>query len=360
MSDDELLAKAEAFFRAHVEPVAQVIDQDAIALGQVLDAMGGADLLALRRPHEFGGPQISEAAFRKFQEMSARFSGSLSFLMTQHQSAVSMLAKSENQALKEHFLPHMGDGSKRMGIGFSQLRRPGPPVTQAITVKGGFRVSGLVPWVTGYSFFGWFLLGATLESGENMFAVVPLPPIGQTIDGITVSAPMRLAAMEAPQTVSLTLDSFFLPESDVAFVKPAAWAKTNDMINIVLQGHFALGCAQAGVDQIRAAMARRPNPATERAAELLDGAVAICRADAEGIVSGFDTPLTNEKLQIRARAIELATRCAHAAVVAHGGAANAIDHPAQRIYREALVFSVSAQTTEILEATLDRLCRIPD
>jgi alkylation response protein AidB-like acyl-CoA dehydrogenase len=73
-------------------------------------------------------------------------------------------------------------------------------------------------------------------------------------------------------------------------------------------------------------------------------------------VSGEEAT-TEEKLQIRAWAIDLAVRCAHAGVAAHSGAANALSHPAQRVYREALVFTVSAQTTDIMRATLDRIAR---
>ncbi len=43
-----------------------------------------------------------------------------------------------------------------------------------------------------------------------------------------------------------------------------------------------------------------------------------------------------EKLHWRGRAINLALQCAQGAVIASGGAANIIDHPAGRVYREAL------------------------
>ncbi|RPH37461.1 MAG: cobalamin biosynthesis protein CobD, partial [Planctomycetota bacterium] len=45
-------------------------------------------------------------------------------------------------------------------------------------------------------------------------------------------------------------------------------------------------------------------------------------------------------LRARAAAIEFAGRTTHAAVVAAAGAGNLITHPAQRVYREALAFSV--------------------
>jgi hypothetical protein len=62
-------------------------------------------------------------------------------------------------------------------------------------------------------------------------------------------------------------------------------------------------------------------------------------------------------LHLRAWAIDLAVRCAHAAVTVSSGAANYSNHAAQRVYREAIVFTVSGQTTAVMEATLNRLVR---
>jgi alkylation response protein AidB-like acyl-CoA dehydrogenase len=60
-------------------------------------------------------------------------------------------------------------------------------------------------------------------------------------------------------------------------------------------------------------------------------------------------------LHWRGRAINLALQCAQGAVIASGGAANIIDHPAGRVYREALQFSVSGQTGAVMENSLGQL-----
>ncbi len=169
---------------------------------------------------------------------------------------------------------------------------------------------------------------------------------------------MKLAAMEAAQTVSAELKGLWLPNEKVVFVKPEGWAHKNDMINIVLQGHFALGCAQAGVDQVRAAYSKKPVDAIQYTGDKLQVELNECRRSASAIPSELDSETTPEKLRIRAWAIQLAAKCAHAGVIAWGGAAISLKHPAQRIYREAMVYSVSAQTTDILEASLDRITKL--
>ena len=356
---DPVLQRAIDYLRDEVRPKAQEIDQHVDALRDALQGLCDLDLMALKRPKEYGGPEMSEDNFRIFQQEVARTSGSLAFLQTQHQSAVSMLAKSPNQELKARYLPKMGNGEALVGIGFSQLRRPGPPVMRAKQVDGGCQLDGSVPWITGWSLYPEFLVGATLESGEAAFAIVPL----MDQPGINVSEPMKLAAMETAMTVSAEFDNWFVPDEDVAFIKPGNWIQNNDMINIALQGHFALGCAQAGIDIVRLAGEKKGAAFLTEASDRLESELARCKEQtlsAQRAVSDDESPvesLVNRRLEVRAWAIDLAVRCAHAAVTASSGAANSLSHPAQRVYREALVYTVSAQTTPIMEATMTRLVK---
>ncbi len=334
------------FLRLEVRPIANQLDGDPIALDKALRGLCDRGWMALRRPLGFGGPELAEPEFRAFQEEIARASGSLAFLQTQHQSAVSMLSKCENDELKRVYLPRMHDGQVLMGIGFSQLRRPGPPLLRAEPVTGGYVLTGHVPWVTGWTFFGEFLIGATLPDGQAVFGVVPFVN-GQ---GIQFSEPMRLAAMESAQTVTAELDNLFLGDDRVAFIKPAGWIQNNDQINITLQAFFALGCARAGLDILGANALKKPFPFLGEALASLLAELDECRA---AIATGEGSE--EERLQLRAWAIDLAVRCAHAGVASSSGAANSADHAAQRVYREALVYTVSAQTSAIMEATLSRL-----
>lgn len=350
----EFLAEAEAWLLGEIRPAAHVLDHDPDALSEVLDEMANRGWMALRRPSAYGGPALPEPEFRQFQELVARTSGALAFLQTQHQSAVSLIAKSPNEALKQEMLPCMHGGDCLTGIGFSQLRRSGPPMCRATEAEGGYRIDGAVPWITGWSIFPEFVIGAALPSGEAVFGVVPFVDSERRGGSVRFSAPMRLAAMEAAQTVSGEFSNWWLADEHVVDVRPAGWIQNNDQINVTLQGHFALGCARAGLD-ILADNAKRKNLSfLDDALILLDEELTECR---EALATSTPELADDERLRRRAWAIDLAVRCAHAGVVSSSGAANAFDHPAQRVYREALVFSVSAQTSAIMSATLDRLVR---
>jgi alkylation response protein AidB-like acyl-CoA dehydrogenase len=347
----ELLAVAERYLREEVAPRAEAIDADPEALRDALCGLGRRGLLALRRPARYGGPELGEEEFRAFQEMVARASGALAFLQTQHQSAAAMIARSENEELKRSTLPLMASGERGIGIGFSQLRREGPPPLVAVPVPGGYRLGGLVPWVTGWSFFDDFLVGAALPSGESVFGLAPLA--GE--NGVEVGPPMALAAMGSALTVEVRFQDWLLPDDQVAFVRPPDWIHRNDLINITLQGYFALGCARAGLDVLLSASERRAAGFLREAWKALDAELGRCRQAMVAAQGASGEVTTDEKLRLRAWAIDLCARCAHAAVTASSGAANHLGHPAQRVYREALVFTVSAQTPAIMEATLARL-----
>ncbi len=353
-SEAAALDRTYALLREQVAPKAQIIDRDVEALREVLSQFCEQNLMALKRPEEYGGPAVGEEGFRKFQEEIARTSGVFAFLQTQHQSAVSMISSSRNEVLRQEYLPMMGDGRKLVGIGFSQLRRGGPPIMTAKETEGGYILDGSVPWITGWSFYPEFVVGATLPDGRALFAIAPLV---DTEDGGTVkiSPPMRLAAMEAAMTVSAQFESFFVPDSRVLFIREAGWIRNNDMINIALQGHFALGCAQAGIDIVGMNAEKKGLPFLQQAKEALERELAECHEATAEAQKSVDEQTTDERLRVRAWAIDLAVRCAHAAVASSSGAANSIDHPAQRVYREALVYTVSAQTTQIMEGTLRRL-----
>jgi len=311
--------------------------------------------MALRRPNAFGGPELPEQEFRSFQEAVARRSGALAFLQTQHQSAVSMIAKGTNEALKTDSLPYMADGKRLIGIGFSQLRRPGKPLLAAEPEGKGFRLSGTVPWITGWSFYPEFLVGAALDDNRSAFGIVPFENRSEMGGKIEFGPPMQLAAMESALTVSANFDNWHLDEQLVVDIKPAEWIHTSDEINIVLQAYFALGAARAGLDNVWAAFELKGTECIGDAWRSLDAELENCResmAQAQGAGAGVTT---RHKLSLRAWAIELAVRCAHAGIAATGGAANGRNHPAQRVYREALVYTVSAQTGTILQATLERI-----
>ncbi|WP_437924237.1 hypothetical protein WMF37_35140 [Sorangium sp. So ce291] len=76
-----------------------------------------------------------------------------------------------------------------------------------------------------------------------------------------------------------------------------------------------------------------------------------------GLLYGFAVasllPLASEHAaRVRAWCIDLGVRAAHAAAAATAGSANLLDHAAQRLFREPMLCSLTAQTRDPQAATV--------
>ncbi len=350
----DILTLAEQYFQEKIRPCASAIDQDAETLLEALKGMGDRRLLALNVPQQWGGAELDEYTYRCFQILIARYSGTLTFLQTQHQSAGKRLAKSTNESLKQAFLPSMATGASLMAVSHSHLRRRGQPPVTATPTSQGYEINGIVPWITGWTFFDWVILGAILPTGDALYGMIPFQSSEQPSGGkIQLSPPLHLAIMQPCRTVTATLNRWLLTPEYVVMIKSPVTLRQQDCQNVLHQGFYALGCALAGLDILGDIL--RQNRVSANAKKVyaqLSTEVNLCR---ERMLLSSNEILYERRLKLRVWAINLAGRCSQAAVMASGGAANLLSHPAQRVYREALMFSVFGQTADIRENTLQSL-----
>lgn len=349
MSEQEKRAFFEDFLHNRVAPLAGELDISYEKLREMVDEMARRGLLGLRVPKEYGGAGLSQTEFRRFQEEVARVSGILAFVQTQHQSACNFVSQSSNEALKKRFLPDLASGKHKSGIAFSQLRRKGSPLMRAEKVEGGYVLSGKCPWITGWGLFDKCVTAAELSSGESVWCLTDL----RESEHFKPSDVMKLATFEASQTISAEVKDLFVEDGLVLYHRPEGWIHQSDALNVALQSPFALGCAQAGLDVLKNAFDKRGLKEIGETLEKLSEELEQCREFAYKAMEEGSS--MKDGLNARGWAIELAGRCAFAAVIASSGGGNAMTHPAQRVYREALVFAVLAQTDAIMAATLDRL-----
>ncbi|MEG4806135.1 acyl-CoA dehydrogenase family protein [Microcoleus sp. F8-D3] len=352
MDSQDILNSTETYLQKCVSPYAEIIDSNSEALEKAVAGLEDRSLLALRVPQKWGGAEIAPEIFHQYQELTARYSGALSFLQTQHHSATAMLANSDNEMLKSRYLRAIAQKELRLGIGFSHLRRSGNPAVTATPTKAGYLLSGKVPWVTGFGLFQKFIVAAVLPDERAVFGLVPFANIEREYGKIAFSEIMQLIAMNSTNTVTATLDNWLLHESEIISVKPVGWISENDSKNILNFVPATFGCIRAGLDVIAAAAAAAKNsPFIATACQKLEQKL-------DRLKQNFPQSQHSskaEQLALRAQAIDLAVRCGHAAVAVSSGAANGIVHPAGRVYREALVYTVSGQTKDVMAATLDRL-----
>ncbi|KJH72497.1 acyl-CoA dehydrogenase family protein [Aliterella atlantica] len=351
MDEHHLLNIATSYLKSAVFPESAEIDRSPQALQNALNGLGELGLLALQVPSVWGGLAASAETYYNFQQLVARYSGALAFLQTQHQSAAGMLVRSQNQSLQQEYLPHLSNGNILLGVGFSHLRRRGEAIVKATPVDDGYRLNGTVPWITGFGIFQEFIAAATLSDDRAVFGLVPFVNSDRDAGKITFSEVLPLAAMTSTNTVTARLDNWLLKCDRLVSIKPPSWIHDNDKQNVLKATALALGCALASLDVIQATYSNKQLAFIHLALEKLHLELSQCRAAIDKAANeSYQT-----KLKLRAWAIDLAVRCAHCAIAVSSGAANHNHHPAQRIYREALVYTVSGQSTDLMAATLNRL-----
>lgn len=239
----------------------------------------------------------------------------------------------------------LADGSTPSGVAFAHLRRTPCPVT-ATRVPGGWRFDGTVDWTTGWGLVDLLLLGGRTDDDRLVFAL--LPAVSQP--GLTVSAPLRLAAMQGTRTVRLALDGLQAADDDVTLVVDAATWLEADRCRTANAGPHTFGLLREAVARLRDlgradALAARLGERTEE-----------LRAQAYRLLDDVapDEAL-EERLAVRAEALTLAVTATTALVAVSGGSAMDLARAPQRLAREALFHLVQAQTAPVRAATLDRL-----
>ncbi len=335
------LESARAWLQATLTPRAQALDTQTEALSEALAALGREGLLGVRVPATHEGAEWSDTDLLAWQQACARSSGALAFLQAQHHSACAVVAASQDPAVKARWLPTLARGERTSGIAFSHLRRSEPALT-ARRVDGGWRLDGKAPWVTGHRLFTHCTTAAALsDQSGTLFVLHPF----RADQGLTVGPVLALAALTAANTVTLTYADYFVPDDQVLALAPADWISAKDRQAVASQGMLALGCAWAAVDHL----------GDQPAANLLAAQLQHLETELLALVGCGERYA--DALTVRSRVIVAMGRCAHAAVVAAAGSANLAGHPTQRIWREALVFTVLSQTPDVRAATLDALTR---
>jgi alkylation response protein AidB-like acyl-CoA dehydrogenase len=289
------LARAREISDRVLFPGALEVDVADVVPVERLDLLAAAGFYGLAGPSEDGGMGLADMATAlEIIEILASGCLTTTFVWIQHHGAVRALADA-SPALRDAWLSRMCTGDVRAGVAFSGLRRPGPPILTAAPV--------------------WALVDATA--------------------GPTLKAePLRLAAVNASATVTLSFDNHLVPPDRVISIQPFDEWQVADRASLRLNGSLALGV-------------------TRRRAALLDSA--SLAAELEECRWGLDAASPDAMPEQRARASELALRAATTVVVSGGGRAIALDHQAQRLAREALFLLVFGQTAAIKAAQLHRL-----
>jgi len=355
--NETILSEARRLADTVFRPNAEAADQGEIG-GQVasnIRALADAGYFGLGISPEFGGKGADEATRREYTELMASACGVTAFVQQQLHAGGGFVGGSKDESLRRELLPQFASGKLLCGVGFSHLRRSGPPMVRAEAVPGGYRINGVAPWVTGWGLLDGFILGA-MRLPENDHIYFYVPKQGNET-AMTPGPRIPLAVMNASDTVEVTFDNLFLPERYVLSVRPADSLRRSDYCGISGHVFLPLGCVRGSAIYLRRLAEKHNQTEFREVAEAFEKEADTCRYEALAWGGACaDLPDYKEHaLRARATAIVLAVRAAHATVAATGGGAHLLTAPPQRLLREAIFYTTTAQTPDVRTGTLDLL-----
>lgn len=338
-----LVVRARDLAARVLAPRAAEVDRSEVPVSH-LDEIRRSGLLGVSAPTAFGGAGAPDSVARQVQEVLAGACCSTWFVQTQHHTPVRMLAPCE-RPVRERMLGDLATGRLLSGIACAHVRAfPGVPV-RATAERGGWRFDGTVPWFTGWGLNDVLLLAGTTRDERIVFAFAE----AREQAGLRPSEPLRLAALGASRTVRLELDGPRVPEESVVRI-----VAREDFARVDLPRSANASPAVFGV--AAAALRLLADSGEPGVAEELGGRLDEVRRAAYALA---DHPVPHEhveeRLELRARAFDLLRAATTAAVVAGGGRATGLGHPAQRLYREGMFLLVQGQTSLVRQAHLAHL-----
>ena len=340
-------------------PAAQVTDVARLVPRANLEALRDAGLHGLQGPADVpGGLGADPVTARPILEAITGGCGATAFVYAQHHGAVRRVVSGDGPA-RTIWLPRLCDGSTLAGIGFAYLRRPGPPAITATSDGDGWRLDGEAPWITGWGLAEVFVLMARADDDRVVTVAVDHP---YERDDLSPGPPQRLAAMGATGTVALTLRGLRAAPEDLVGVQSDEGWRRRDVAGSAMPSAAPLGIADRAIrlleeraPEVAAALGARledrRHAADERSVE-----IATSLAAADGEPRGLARAIAAGSAE-RDRGLDLARRATDALVSASGGGAMSLDHPAQRLSREATFYLIQAQTGDLRAATLARAIR---
>jgi alkylation response protein AidB-like acyl-CoA dehydrogenase len=274
-----------------------------------------------------------------------------SFLLSQREAACRRIRDSANEPLCRELLPALASGDRFATVGLSQLttsRQHTAPALRARLAGEALELDGTIPWVTGADRADHLVIGATLEDGGQVLAVLP-----RRASGVSVSPPLQLAALQGSMTAEVRCERVLLERR---------WLLAGPAERVVMTGRggtggletscLALGLTAAAVSYLFEEARARPE-LKPRAEPLENARRGLQRMMHELAVAVAAPP--ESATALRAGANSLVLRATQTALTASKGAGFVRSHPAQRWARQALFFLVWSCPRPAAEATLDSL-----
>lgn len=322
-SPEALVASAQQIADEVLFPNALAADTAAGVPEEQLQHLADAGLYAMST---YCGP----ATIVQVLEALASGCVTTAFVYAQHLGACAAAFTSEG-LVKDELAEDLASGQKRGGVAFAHILRPGPPMTVAEPVDGGWQITGTAPWVTGWGHID--VVHAAARHGDDIVWALTDAVESATL----ISTPINFAVVDATQTRELTYAGHFISDARVTRIDNYDEWRQRYKLGLRANGSLALGVAS-------------------RCCQLLDDDAMAAQLGALRLKLDTIEPADHlEMSQARAEASLFAVRAATALVIKTGGNAVMMTNHAQRLLREAMFTLVQGQNPDIKAEMLRRV-----
>lgn len=338
----------------HLFPSAQNVDRGGLIGSNRFEPLADAGLFGIGGPAELGQPgraDLGPSTMRRVMAAVASGCGATFFVWAQHHGVVRTVRSSTNEAVRSTLLPQLCAGQTIGGTAFAHLRRSDRRAVTASHTSNGWQLDGFAPWATSWGIAEVFTIAAETSDGQVVWVLID----ATEQPGLTVTQ-LQLPVFGATGTVALHFDGLAVDDNRILAVitdadhwrrvdRERAAAGQTGVLGVVDRAITLLRAANRGDDDIAIATADRLGARLDEIWRRDDELVASLSNDP----GEFDLGHASDH---RAACLELGHHSTTALLAAIGGAAMSLDHPAQRLAREAAFYVIQAQTTDGRAATL--------
>lgn len=359
----ELLPGLSALIARDLTPHVVDIDQKGVYPETFLRALGALGGLGSLTPVAQGGSASGLTHAIHLIEEVSRECVSTGFLLWAEYALQWYVLNSPNTALAADMLPKMARGEVLGGTAQSNSMKSCAGIEEtrlkAVRVEGGYRINGVLPWVSNIGPEHVFHMGASLPDVPGL--VIGL--IHGSTPGLTLARNAHFIGMEGTNTFACQFRDVFLSDERVVCHPHEfdAFRSRTKSAFILLQMGMGLGLVDACVTMMRRAdrqfghVNQFLDVQADTLADELDDARAATYALAAKIERDGSAPHVKETLAVRLAGSELSLKAANAAMLSLGAKGYLSNNPAQRRLREAYFIAIVTPAIKHLRKELYEL-----
>lgn len=299
---------------------------------------------------QWGGFGLSQRDIVTGYVQLAQFCLTTTFIITQRTAATRRVESSQNEALKEKWLPRFANAYANCTVGISHLttsRQHVDPVAKGASTDAGFVLNGFTPWVTGSPFVDVIVAGFELDDQRQVLALIETEQ-----DGVSIEEPVELVALSGSCTGKVKFKNVEISTENVIAgpIENVMSGGSGGGSGGLQTSALAIGLAGSAIEYIEHQSQNRSG---------LQGTIKPLREQwdqsYQRILEFCDNPQSGGADQIRQNANSLVLRATQTAMGVAKGAGYVAGHPVGRWCREALFFLVWSCPAPVLESNLCEL-----